>query len=86
MFLGLWTSSKGTQYIVTWCWQCTGFIISHSCEGTTCNGGGCKECFDDFEEFNETAPGLRSIVSEDEVRVFEGIVDKIREKCGELYS
>lgn len=41
------------KYVVSWCDHCNQAIITcGKCHNTTCNGGGCKECVDDFDEFS----------------------------------
>jgi tRNA U54 and U55 pseudouridine synthase Pus10 len=43
------------KYPVTWCHLCdTAIIICPKCNNSSCNGGGCPECHNDFEEFAKT--------------------------------
>ena len=37
-----------------WCGQCqTPAIKCDDCKNTSCNGGGCEQCRDDFQKVNE---------------------------------
>lgn len=40
------------KYPIGWCHHCNRAIIEcPACHNTSCNGGGCNECHDDFSEF-----------------------------------
>ena len=47
-----WKSKKGNLYHLTYCTLCeTDCIVCPHCDNSSCNGGGCDKCIDDFEEF-----------------------------------
>jgi len=42
------------KYRISWCNHCdTAIIVCPECKNTTCNGGGCDQCNEDFDDFNK---------------------------------
>ena len=61
------------KYTVSWCSDCRTAIIScnePSCGGSYCNGGGCKKCHDDFQEFGGYKTRVENYLTEDEIKIY----------------
>jgi hypothetical protein len=81
------------KYKVRWCDLCTtAILVCPACKNTTCNCGGCKECHDDFDEFNKnTKHRIESYLTDDEVKVYrktiqirKHILETLRENLNEI--
>lgn len=86
------TRWKG-KYPVGWCDLCaTAKIGCPVCKNSSCNGGGCKECIDDFVEFCEnTKHRVESYLTPEEILVYDKIlslkkhiVDTLKENHREI--
>lgn len=59
------------KYQVTWCDLCvTAIITCPSCNNSSCNGGGCKLCDLDFDEFNRNKIRVEAYLTKEEIQVF----------------
>ena len=62
------------KYAINWCHMCDTASISHNgCpgHGSSCNSGGCKECLDDFTEFNKLKTSVQDYITPEEAKVWE---------------
>ena len=61
------------KYWLSWCDLCnTASIKCPVCEfGSSCNGGSCKECHDDFTEFHKCRTTVYEYLTEAEVKVYQ---------------
>ena len=61
------------KYKVKWCDLCDcAILICPECKNSTCNGGGCKECHEEFSTFNKKVKSnVHSYLTDDENRVYE---------------
>jgi methionyl-tRNA synthetase len=56
---------------VDWCDLCSVFYITCSeCGNSSCNGGGCNQCGNDFDKFNESKHGVEDYLDEEECLIF----------------
>ena len=60
------------KYIVDWCDLCrTATIRCSDCKNSSCNGGGCPNCLDDFVEFNhQCKTSVENYLTEEEVKIY----------------
>ena len=61
------------KYEISYCNLCDCFIIACPvCKNSSCNGSGCKECFDDFNEFShEIKHRITDYLDESEKLVYQ---------------
>lgn len=60
------------KYLITWCYLCENAIIGcEDCHGTTCNGGSCEKCRDDFAEFGLNKTAVHQYLTEEEKRIYQ---------------
>lgn len=72
IFDSKWVALSGNKYKISFCELCDTFSISHSkCHGSTCNAGGCDECKEDFDEFNEYKTHIWEYLTEDEIKIYD---------------
>ena len=63
---------KWGRYDITYCELCDVIIIiCPDCKNTTCNGMGCKKCYDDFKEFRRLKNQVEDYLSEEERKVLQ---------------
>ena len=61
-------------YNVKWCNECNrAIIVCDVCKNSSCNGGGYKECNDDFEVFNKHKTLLIDYLDDEEVKILHKI-------------
>ena len=60
------------KYRISWCHQCdTAIIACPECGNTSCNGGGCKQCHDDFEEFiHKVNHSVEKYLTDEEIDIY----------------
>lgn len=59
------------KYKVSYCEACQTFIINcEICHNSSCNGGGCINCIDSFEEFGRNKTRISDYLTEEENKVF----------------
>jgi hypothetical protein len=60
------------KYPIGWCHLCdVGIITCPNCKNSTCNGGGCELCRNDFKEFHDTTkPQVEHYLTPDEVKIY----------------
>lgn len=60
-------------YKIFWCDICMDWNIKcNSCDGTSCNGGGCEKCGKDFDEFNKLmGDAYDNTFSEEEKKIIQ---------------
>lgn len=63
------------KYKVSWCEHCeTAVIVCPECKNTTCNGGGCKSCDLDFDEFiQKTFHRVENYLTADEIKTYRKV-------------
>ena len=65
------------KYRVSWCGTCrTAYIacVEPNCDGTSCNGGGCEKCHEDFVEFHTCKTSIEDYLSDDEIETYRKII------------
>ena len=54
--IGKTFQGKIVLYEITWCLMCkTELIVCKLCKASSCSGGGCDECYDDYVTFQSVA-------------------------------
>ncbi len=65
---------KWRDYELSWCNQCDSVVITcPHCHNTSCNGGGCIECNNDFNDFNKLNISIFDFLNEEEVQTYNKI-------------
>ena len=62
------------KYRVKWCSLCeraTIGCLDKNCHGSSCNGGGCPRCHDDFTDFNKCKIHIEDYLTSDEIKILE---------------
>lgn len=60
------------KYFVEWCDLCdTAIIVCKDCKNSSCNGGGCNSCINDFNEFNSCKTKIHEYLSDEEIQIYE---------------
>lgn len=61
------------KYEVDWCDHCDeAIIICSECQNSSCNGGGCEKCKDDFTDFTKFAKhNVMSYLNEEEKKIYQ---------------
>lgn len=59
------------KYHVHWCGLCgVATICCEKCNGSTCNGHGCEECNQDFDEFNQGKRHISDYLKQEESEIY----------------
>lgn len=59
------------KYTISWCHQCdTAVIVCPSCGFSSCSGGGCERCKDDFG-FRDAKRHVSDYLTEDELKIYK---------------
>jgi hypothetical protein len=67
----VWKGIK-TNYKLGWCELCqTATLSCPSCKNSSCNGGGCSECHDDFYHFLSIKTTVFDYVTKQEWEIME---------------
>lgn len=62
------------KYQIGWCELCNCLYIGCPvCHNSSCNGGGCKECHEVFEDFQNCKSQIQSYLTKEELITFEKI-------------
>ena len=70
--LNLMSPKYKERYEISWCELCHVAIITcPKCKNSSCNGGGCKECLDDFDEFSKKHIRVAYYLSAEEKKIYE---------------
>ncbi len=60
------------KYFVDWCELCDVAIITcPECKNSSCNGGGCEKCNEDFNDFNKNKTQVEDYLTEPDITVYQ---------------
>lgn len=58
------------KYNVKWCNLCDcAYILCDKCKNSSCNGGGCEECEQPFNEFTKAKIKIECYLSKEEIQI-----------------
>jgi len=59
------------KYFVSWCDLCNTAVIScPECSASSCSGGGCEKCRQDFKDFGEKNTRIEDYLSDEESDIY----------------
>lgn len=84
-----WTNPEnGNVYNLSYCSHCDRHVIScDKCDNSSCNGGGCDQCNDDFTFFVHNHKPLESYLTSSEIHLYRKIskIKRLINQYGDVF-